>query len=98
MRNRKWLSIFISIVISLSLWVYVVLVENPDDETTITNIPVTFYGEDLLREDYSLLITDSNADSGLTMTFFGKLSDLTDAWSRRALFPRLDGSFAVVIG
>ena len=65
MRNRKWLSIFISIVISLSLWVYVVLVENPDDETTITNIP-----------DYSLLITDSNADSGLTMTFFGKLSDL----------------------
>ena len=76
MTNRKWLCVLISIVVSVGLWVYIVIVENPDQQISIDNIPVMFYGEELLREDYSLLITDSNADNGLTMTFSGKLSDL----------------------
>ena len=84
MTNRKWLCVLISIVVSVGLWVYIVIVENPDQQISIDNIPVMFYGEELLREDYSLLITDSNADNGLTMTFSGKLSDLNKLQEKKS--------------
>lgn len=76
MHNRKWLYMLLALVISFGLWVYVVTVENPDDSRTLSNIPVVFTGEELLREDYELLITQDNVPSGVSLTFYGKLSDL----------------------
>ena len=76
MQNRKWLSMLIALMISIGLWVYVVTVENPVKEIELHNIPVTLSGQDLLREDYDLLVTDSNIASGVTLTFSGKLSDM----------------------
>lgn len=76
MQNRKWLSVLISVVVSIGLWVYVVTVENPVQELELHNIPVTLSGQDLLREDYDLLITDSNIEGGVSLTFSGKYSDL----------------------
>lgn len=76
MQNKKWLSILLALAVSIGLWVYVVTVENPVKELELNNIPVTFTGEDLLRTDYSLLITESNADGGVSLTFSGKFSDL----------------------
>ena len=76
MQNKKWLSMLLALVVSVGLWVYVVTVENPQDDRTISNIPVNFVGEDLLREDYDLLITQTNAPTGVSLDFFGKLAVL----------------------
>lgn len=76
MLNKRWLRILLALVVSVGLWVYVVTVENPVQEIEINNIPVMFSGEDLLREDYDLLVTGSNVLSGVTLEFSGKLSDL----------------------
>lgn len=76
MQNKKWLSILLALVVSVGLWVYVVTVENPQGERTLSNIPVTFVGEELLREDYDLLITKSNVPTGVSLTFGGRLADL----------------------
>lgn len=84
MQNKKWLKILFSLVVSLGLWVYVMTVENPVSEIEINNIPVVFSGEDLLREDYDLLVTDSNVSSGVTLEFSGKLSDLRKLQENRS--------------
>lgn len=76
MLNKKWLSFLLSFLVAVGLWVYVVTVENPVDEVEIYNIPVFFTGEDLLKEDYDLLLTETNANAGVTLVFSGKLSDL----------------------
>ncbi len=76
MQNKKWFSILLALVVSVGLWVYVVTVENPVGERTLSNIPVAFIGEDVLREDYDLLITQNNVSAGISLTFNGKLSDL----------------------
>lgn len=77
MQNKKWLRILLALLASVSLWVYIVTVENPEGERTFSNIPVVFVGEDVLREDQELLITDDNVPTGISMTFKGKLSDLS---------------------
>lgn len=78
MQNRKWLSILLAVVVSFGLWIYVVAVENKEGNITLNNIPVTFSGADLLREDYDLLISDSNVPSGVNLTFSGRFSDLNN--------------------
>ena len=77
MQNRKWLRILLALLASVALWVYVVTIENPEGERTFSNIPVMFVGEDLLREDHELLITNDNVPTGISLTFKGKLSDLS---------------------
>ncbi len=76
MRNKKWISMLLALLASVGLWVYVVTVVNPEDKITLTNIPVVFEGEDVLREDYELIIMDDNVASGVSLTFHGKVSDL----------------------
>ncbi len=77
MQKRKWLSMLLALLASFSLWVYIVTVENPEEERTFSNIPVVFVGEDILREDQELLITDDNVPTGISLTFYGRLSLLT---------------------
>ena len=76
MRNKKWLTMLLALVVSVIIWVYIVTVENPEREATLFNIPVTFSGEDILREDYDLIIAETNVESGVTLDFNGKLSEL----------------------
>lgn len=76
MQNKKWFSILLALVVSVGLWVYVVTIENPVEDRNISNIPVVFDGEDVLREDYDLLITNSNVPMGVSLNLTGKLSDL----------------------
>jgi len=83
MQNKKFLSILVSLLISVGLWVYVVTVENPVKELELHNIPVMFSGQEILQEDYSLMITDSNTDNGVTLVFSGKMSDLRKLQDRR---------------
>lgn len=76
MRNKKWLTMLLALVVSVIIWVYIVTVENPEKDATLYNIPVTFSGEDILREDYDLIIAETNVESGVTLDFNGKLSEL----------------------
>ena len=66
----------IAFFVSVGLWFYVVTVENPVKEIKIANVPVVFAGEDVLREEYDLLVVDSNVINGVELTFTGKISDL----------------------
>ena len=83
MRNKKWLAMLLSLVVSVGIWVYIVTVENPERDQTLYNIPVVFTGEDILREDYDLIISESNVASGVTLTFYGKNSELISSWTTR---------------
>lgn len=65
----------ISLLAACCLWIYVVTVVNPDGETTIANIPVTFSGQEVLREDQKLVITGDYQDM-VTVSFSGKNADL----------------------
>lgn len=84
MQNKKILSVLLALVISLGIWVYVVTVENPEREAPLFNIPVTFSGEDILREDYDLIIASTNVESGVTLEFSGKLSELNKLRDQKA--------------
>lgn len=84
MQNRKWISMLLSLVVSFGLWLYVVTVENPEDERTLSNIPVVFTGEDLLRQDNELLITSDNVPTGISLTFSGKRSELLKLTENKA--------------
>lgn len=83
MQKRKWLSMLLALLASFSLWIYIVTVENPEEERTFSNIPVVFVGEDVLREDQELLITDDNVPTGISLTFYGRLSVLTQLAEKR---------------
>lgn len=84
MQNKKWFSILLALVVSVGLWVYVVTVENPVEDRSISNIPVVFVGEDVLREDYDLLITENNVPAGVSLNFTGKLADLNKLTENKA--------------
>ncbi len=77
MQNKKLLSFLLALLVSVGIWVYVVTVENPEGEDTIYNVPVIFSGDDVLREDYDLVITEDNVSTnGVSLTFSGKRTDL----------------------
>ncbi len=75
MKKSKLITMVISLLAAICLWLYVVTVVNPDGTTTISNIPVTFSGAEVLREDQGLVITGDYQDM-VTVTFSGKNADL----------------------
>lgn len=48
--DSKVLYIFLSVLISISLWVYVTSLDGNEEAKTIRNIPISFVGEDVLAE------------------------------------------------
>ncbi len=75
MKKSNLISMIISILAAVLLWVYVVTIVNPEGDTTISGIPVSFSGEEVLREDQKLIITEGK-DLTVTAHFSGKNSDL----------------------
>ena len=73
--KSKLFSIVISVLAAMCLWVYVVTVVNPDSDMTIGNIPVTFSGAEVLREDHGLVITGDYQEF-VSVHFYGKNTDL----------------------
>ncbi len=73
--KSKLFAIIISVLAAMSLWVYVVTVVNPDGDMTINNIPVSFSGAEVLREDHGLIIT-GDYDEFVSVRFYGKNTDL----------------------
>lgn len=75
MKQNKYLTMFISLLAAICLWIYVVTVVNPDGEITIDNIPVSFTGAEVLREDHDLLIAGDYTEF-VSARFTGRNSDL----------------------
>ena len=73
--KSKLLSFSIALLASICLWMYVVSVVNPEGSKSIYGIPVTFAGEEELREDQSLIITEGS-DTTVTLKLNGKRSAL----------------------
>lgn len=61
-RNRifdsKIFWIIVSLVASLSIWIYVVSTENSDTTQVFRGVPVTIVGEEQLRSSKNLIVTD----------------------------------------
>jgi len=77
MQKSKILSIAAAIAVSVFLWIYVMTVVNPEDTVTISGIPVTFSGQEVLREDYGLIISDGE-DATIDLKISGKRSEIKD--------------------
>ena len=75
MKKNKIFLLIISLMAASILWIYVVTVVNPEGNRTITGIPVVLSGEDVLREDQSLIITGGRTAT-VTAEFHGKNADL----------------------
>ncbi|MBQ4427752.1 MAG: hypothetical protein IJP67_00430 [Oscillospiraceae bacterium] len=67
--------IALAIIAAITLWLYITLIENPESTTRVTNIPISFTGEELLLEN-ELTITNINTKS-LDITFTGRWNNLT---------------------
>lgn len=72
---NKALYIALSIVVACALWFYVRNVDNPDRKITISNIPVTFVGEDVLNSNDLMLTQTTKASIDLELQ--GKWSVLS---------------------
>lgn len=75
MKKNKIFLFIISLIAASVLWIYVVTVVNPEGTRSISGIPVTFSGEEVLREDQNLVITDGKTTT-VTVEFQGKNADL----------------------
>ena len=65
-----------SILIAFGLWMYVITTVSPESVETISGIPVVFEGENVLREDQGLMITQKNEDT-VSLKLSGNRIDLS---------------------
>ena len=70
MKKDKIFDLIVAIIIALGLWMYVVTVVTPDDDIVITDIPVVFAGENTLRSENNLILTNRSHRT-VTVTFHG---------------------------
>ena len=75
MQRNKVLTILLSLIIAVGLWVYVVSTVTPDDSQWVYRIPVTFSNEDGLFSDRNLVLA-SGRDATVNLRFNGKRRDL----------------------
>lgn len=73
--NSKIFYMILAIVCAIALWLYVDIVEAPKSTTTISNIPVTFVGEDALEQE-GLMIT-TGGDSTVTLKVEGPRASIS---------------------
>jgi YbbR domain-containing protein len=94
-KKNKAFYIVLSVLIAIVLWAYVVNVENPDIEVTISDIPVTFVGESALAEENLMVVSGKTATVSLRLQ--GKRQTLTQL-SRNNITVTADLSKLVVTG
>ncbi|MEG2119115.1 MAG: CdaR family protein, partial [Pseudoflavonifractor sp.] len=71
MKDSKWLYVVLSIAMAVILWGYVIKAENPDQTRTVSGIPVTFTGTDVLATRN--LIISEGAEQTMDLTVKTKL-------------------------
>lgn len=75
MKKNKIISLLLSVLIALCLWIYVVTVVTPEDTQWVYNIPVTFINEDGLFSDRNLTLTEGRNQT-VNLKFRGNRQDL----------------------
>lgn len=75
MKTNKIISLLLSVLIALCLWIYVVTVVTPEDTQWVYNIPVTFENEDGLFSDRNLTLTEGRNQT-VNLKFRGNRQDL----------------------
>ena len=82
MKKDKLLQLLVAFACALSLWIYVVTVVAPENDMTISGIPVTFVGEESLRSNYGLMLTGVQPET-VSVKFHGSRSDLKQLLNNR---------------
>jgi YbbR domain-containing protein len=72
--KNKAFSILLSVVVAFSIWLYVVMVVNPEWEQTYTDIPVVFQNENVLTDRGFMIVSDNKPT--VTLQLSGKRADL----------------------
>ena len=72
--KRKLIYGLLSVLISISLWLYVVTVVNPEWEETFYNIPVVLENEEILHDRGLMLVSDE--DPEVTLRLSGNRTDM----------------------
>ena len=72
--KKKAFSILLSVVVAFGLWLYVVMVVNPEWEQTYADIPVVFQNENVLTDRGFMIVSDSKPT--VTLRLSGKRADL----------------------
>ncbi len=75
MKTNKILSVLLSVVIAVGLWIYVVTSVTPEDSQWVRNIPVSFVNEDGLFSDRNLTLTEGR-NATVDLRFHGKRQEL----------------------
>lgn len=74
--------ILLSLIISLMLWFYVVGIEQPEKEETISGIKVTFVGEEQLYEDRALVVSSEKIPT-VSITVRGNMINISSLKTRK---------------
>jgi YbbR domain-containing protein len=72
--KRRIFQAFLALVFACGLWVYVITVDNPNDEITLYDVPVVLSGESFLH-DRGLMLTTQETPT-ITLTLSGNRSNL----------------------
>ena len=83
MKKTNLIRLLVAFACALSLWVYVVTVVAPENDMTISGIPVTFVGEETLRSNYELILTNVQPET-VSVKFHGSRSDLKQLLNNRS--------------
>ena len=75
MKSNKTVKLLLSLFLALSLWIYVVTVVTPEDDITIGDIPIVYSGEQEMRTERGLLISNQTT-SYVSVKFHGSRADL----------------------
>jgi len=74
--KNKLISFSVALLAAVCLWVYVVTVVNQVGTDTLMNVPVTYSGEDQIREDLGLVVTEG-ADATVNLKVTCRRTTLT---------------------
>lgn len=74
--KNKLISVSVALLAAVCLWVYVVTVVNQVGTDTLMNVPVTYSGEDQIREDLGLVVTEG-ADATVNLKVTSRRTTLT---------------------
>ena len=72
--KRRIFQAFLALVFACGLWVYVITVDNPNDEITLYDVPVVLSGESFLH-DRGLMLSTQDTPT-ITLTLSGNRSNL----------------------
>lgn len=83
MSKRKLIQVIASVFFAFILWVYVVTVVSPENDITITGIPVTFSGVEELTTSANMTVSAASPET-VSVRFHGSRADLKQLQNNRA--------------